>query len=159
MMMVSVSGIDEYQPQPTRARTVEFAEIDALPLTEGKFAVAHRNHLRYTDQRSFDMGGAVAFFVLIGGRLLRCDSLQTGENVVLDGGIAVFVDGHSGGGMGRIDHADAVFHFLRYRGGDLRGDVDDLTARRAFDGDFSHGFADSPVKMSRQPPLWLLLLL
>ena len=74
--------INEDQANPAGARTVEFAEVNALPLTECQFAVTYRHGLRNADQRSLDMRGAVTLGVAVNRIVFRSHRLEAGQKIV-----------------------------------------------------------------------------
>jgi hypothetical protein len=130
----------------TSARTVKFAEVDALPSAEERSAVLDENGLGCSEGACLEVGGAVAFcveeFSAVGIGVAKSE-----EDVVDDIGVRVFVDGDGSCGVRTVHSADAVFYAALFDAvGNGARDVFHLFSLR-FDGQsVSHG--DAPLLSS-----------
>jgi len=122
----------------SRARAIEFAQIDALPGSLDESAVADRYHGGKSHEGGFNMRRGVALGVLI-GPLPRNHSFERRHDVGANIRVGVLVDGDASGRMWNIDQAGAFFdaHFGDDRG-DLTGDFLEVGPRRRSNTQYLH---------------------
>jgi len=136
LSVVRYSTGNDFDPDFSRPRPVEFAEIDPLPGAQGQASVVNEKGFGGTDEGRLDVGGRISFRVLI--RTGEGDeAVEIREKIVLDARVGVLVDGDGGRGMGDKDDGQAAWRLaLLDDFNDLGGDVQKLGAGAGPNGEF-----------------------
>jgi len=141
------------------ARTVKFAEKYLLPGTQHEVALFYKKSQGAAHKRGHDVGGRIAFKMLV-GVVHGYQNFETGDNIILDRGIAPFVNSQSRSCV-RIEKITDPFidigpgFFSLY----LLGDIHELHGTGGGNYDFSMCHESVPKNKKKADPATVCFLL